>query len=34
MADLITFTIDGEQVQAAPGTLLINAAKQAGIEIP
>ncbi len=34
MADLITFTIDGQQVQAAPGTLLINAAKQAGIEIP
>ncbi len=34
MADLITFTIDGQQVQASPGTLLINAAKQAGIEIP
>ncbi len=34
MADLVTFTIDGQQVQAAPGTLLINAAKQVGIEIP
>src|SRR5208337_1145999 len=34
MADLITFTIDGQQVQAAPGTLLINAAKHNGIEIP
>jgi NADH-quinone oxidoreductase subunit G len=34
MADPVTFTIDGRQVEAAPGTLLINAAKQAGIEIP
>ena len=34
MADPVNFTIDGLQVQAAPGTLLINAAKQAGIEIP
>jgi NADH-quinone oxidoreductase subunit G len=34
MADLVTFTIDGRQLQAAPGTLLINAAKKAGIEIP
>jgi len=34
MADLVTFTIDGHQVQAAPRTLLITAAKQAGIEIP
>src|SRR2546423_11892410 len=34
MADLVTFTIGGRKVQAAPGTLLINAAKQAGIEIP
>jgi NADH-quinone oxidoreductase subunit G len=34
MADPVTFTIDGRQVKAAPGTLLINAAKQAGIEIP
>ncbi len=34
MADLINLTIDGKPVQAAPGTLVINAAKQAGIEIP
>lgn len=34
MADPVTFTIDGRQLKAAPGTLLINAAKQAGIEIP
>jgi NADH-quinone oxidoreductase subunit G len=34
MADPVTFTIDGQQVQAAPGTLLINAAKTAGIPIP
>jgi NADH-quinone oxidoreductase subunit G len=34
MADPVTFTIDGQQVQAAPGTLLINAAKEAGIAIP
>src|SRR5579872_6207333 len=34
MADLINLTIDGRHVQAAPGTLLINAAKQLGIEIP
>ena len=34
MADIVHFTIDGHQLQAAPGTLLINAAKQAGIEIP
>jgi len=34
MADLVNLTIDGQAVQAAPGTLLINAAKQAGIEIP
>ena len=32
--DLITLTIDGKAVKAAPGTLLINAAKQVGIEIP
>jgi NADH-quinone oxidoreductase chain G len=30
----ITLTIDGKNVTAAPGTLLIEAAKQAGIEIP
>ena len=34
MADPVNLTIDGQQVQAAAGTLLINAAKQAGIEIP
>ena len=34
MADLVTFTIDGKQLQAPAGTLVINAAKQAGIEIP
>jgi NADH-quinone oxidoreductase subunit G len=34
MADPVTFTIDGRQLKAAPGTLLINAAKQAGIDIP
>ncbi len=34
MPDLINFTIDGQSVQAAPGTLLINAAKTAGIPIP
>ena len=34
MADLVNLTIDGKPVQAAPGTLVINAAKQVGIEIP
>jgi NADH-quinone oxidoreductase subunit G len=34
MADLVTFTIDGRQVKAPKGTLLINAAKDAGISIP
>src|SRR5581483_368663 len=34
MADPVNFTIDGRTLQAAPGTLLINAAKQAGIAIP
>jgi len=34
MADLVNLTIDGKPVQAAPGTLLINAAKHVGIEIP
>ncbi len=34
MADLVTLTIDGRQVQAPPGTLVIDAAKRAGIEIP
>jgi NADH-quinone oxidoreductase subunit G len=34
MADPVKFTIDGQQVQSAPGTLLINSAKEAGIAIP
>ena len=34
MADPVNLTIDGQQLQAAPGTLLINAAKEAGISIP
>ena len=34
MADPVKLTIDGHQITAAPGTLLINAAKTAGIEIP
>jgi NADH-quinone oxidoreductase subunit G len=34
MADLINLTIDGKAIKSAPGTLLINAAKQVGIEIP
>jgi NADH-quinone oxidoreductase subunit G len=34
MPDPVKFTIDGQQLQTAPGTLLINAAKEAGIAIP
>ncbi|MCW5980234.1 MAG: NADH-quinone oxidoreductase subunit NuoG [Bryobacteraceae bacterium] len=34
MADLVTLTIDDRTVTAAPGTLVINAARAAGIEIP
>src|SRR5579883_3154291 len=34
MADLVTLTIDGRQIQAPKGTLLINAARQSGIDIP
>jgi NADH-quinone oxidoreductase subunit G len=34
MADLVTLTIDGRQVQAAPGTLVIEVAKRMGIEVP
>ena len=34
MADLVNLTIDGKPVQAAPGTLVIDAARSAGIEIP
>src|SRR2546423_2939074 len=34
MADLIKLTIDGKPVEAPPGTLVIDAAKRAGIEVP
>jgi NADH-quinone oxidoreductase subunit G len=34
MADLVKFTIDGRELEAPAGTLVIEAAKQAGIEIP
>src|SRR5690349_6762192 len=34
MADLVKLTIDGRQIEAAPGTLVIDAAKKVGIEIP
>ena len=34
MPDLVTLTIDGKTVKAPAGMLLIEAAKQAGIEIP
>jgi NADH-quinone oxidoreductase subunit G len=34
MADLVKFTIDGRELQAAPGSLVIDAAKRAGIEVP
>jgi NADH-quinone oxidoreductase subunit G len=34
MPDPVKLTIDGRLVQAAPGTLVIDAAKTAGIEIP
>src|ERR1041385_1459408 len=34
MPDLVTLTIDGRPIKAAPGTLVIDAAKRAGIEIP
>jgi NADH-quinone oxidoreductase subunit G len=34
MADLVKLTIDGRQVEAPPGTLVIDAARRAGIEIP
>src|SRR5438270_6044468 len=34
MVDLVKLTIDGQEVQAAPGTLVIDAAKKVGIEIP
>ena len=31
---LVSLTIDDQQVQAKPGTLIVDAAKQAGIDIP
>jgi NADH-quinone oxidoreductase subunit G len=34
MADLVNLTIDGRAVKAPPGTLVIDAAKTVGIEIP
>ncbi|MBS1827706.1 MAG: NADH-quinone oxidoreductase subunit NuoG [Acidobacteria bacterium] len=34
MGDLVNLTINGRSVQAPPGTLVIDAAKKAGIEIP
>jgi len=34
MADSIKLTIDGREVQAAPGTLVIDAAKREGVEVP
>jgi len=34
MADSVRLTIDGREVHAAPGTLVIDAAKSVGIEIP
>ena len=34
MSDLVNLTIDGKPLQAKPGTLVIEAAKTAGIEIP
>ena len=34
MADLVNLTIDGRAIQAAPGTLVIEAARHNGIEVP
>ena len=34
MPDLVKLTIDGKEIEAPVGTLVINAARQAGIEIP
>ena len=34
MAKLVTLTIDGKQVAVPEGTLIVNAAKKAGIDIP
>ena len=34
MADNVKLTIDGRVIEAAPGTLVIDAAKREGIEVP
>lgn len=34
MSKLVTLTIDGKTVQVPPGTLIVDAAKRAGIDIP
>ena len=34
MADLVKFTIDGRELEAPAGTLIIDVAKRNGIEIP
>ena len=34
MSDMVHLTVDGTAIEAPPGTLLINAVKRAGIEIP
>jgi NADH-quinone oxidoreductase subunit G len=34
MADLVRLTIDGQEIETKPGTLLIDAAKAAGTEVP
>jgi NADH-quinone oxidoreductase subunit G len=34
MTDHVTLTIDGRQITAPPGALIVDAAKQAGIDIP
>ena len=34
MADPVTFTVNGKSMQAPGGTLLIDACKRAGVEIP
>ena len=34
MAELVKFIIDGQELEAPAGTLVIDAAKRAGIEVP
>src|ERR1700679_4395602 len=34
MSDMVKLTIDGRAIEAAKGTLLIEAARQSGIEVP